>query len=211
MWLAKERRRSRGRGLLSSAHARVMHFAEEGRVMHMAATTKQWTLEELHTLPDDGNKYELVRGELFVTPPPNQGHETILARLTRILDPYVAAHGLGFVYHPRAVIRFEGSEVEPDLMVRQPPPAPDAPWESAPVPILVVEILSGSTRRRDRTQKRNLYMDAGVAEYWLVDPERSTITAVRPGREDHEASGQLTWLPPGVTSPLTFELARVFG
>ncbi len=78
--------------------------------MPMATATKRWTLEELHRLPDDGNKYELVRGDLFVTPPPTDAHETILARLTRLLDPYVAAHGLGFVYRPRAVLRFEGSE-----------------------------------------------------------------------------------------------------
>src|SRR2546430_9950820 len=97
--------------------------------MHMAARAKQWTLREVHSLPDDGNKYELVRGELFVTPPPTDEHETILARLTRLLDPYVAAHGLGFIYHPRAVLRFEGSEVEPDLMVRQPQADPEAPWE----------------------------------------------------------------------------------
>ena len=54
---------------------------------HMPATTKVWTLEELHSLPDDGNKYELIRGELFVTPAPTNDHETISARLTRLLDP----------------------------------------------------------------------------------------------------------------------------
>ncbi|MDB4875265.1 MAG: hypothetical protein JWM41_1711 [Gemmatimonadetes bacterium] len=46
--------------------------------MHMATRTKRWTLEELHSLPDDGNKYELVDGELFVTPAPTPRHETIL-------------------------------------------------------------------------------------------------------------------------------------
>jgi Uma2 family endonuclease len=199
------------RELLSSPHARVAHHAEEGLAMHMATETKRWTLEEVHSLPDDGNKYELVRGELFVTPPPTDGHETISARLTRILDPYVAANGLGFVYRPRAVVRFEGSEVEPDLMVRSPHPDPDASWDTAPIPILVVEILSGSTRRRDRHQKRSLYMDAGVAEYWIVDPETSRITSVRNGREDVVADEHLTWTPRGVASPLTIELGNVFG
>src|SRR6266550_3581132 len=127
---------------VSSAHARVSHNAEEGCVMHMATATKRWTLEELHSLPDDGNKYELVRGELFVTPPPTPGHETTASRLARILEPYVAKQQLGFVYRPRAVVRFEGSEVEPDLMVRQPPAAPNVRWEDMPVPILVAEIIS---------------------------------------------------------------------
>ena len=77
---------------------------------------KWWTLAELHRLPDDGNKYELVRGDLFVAPAPSVVHETILVRLTDILAPFVAANDLGNVFHPRAVVRFKGSEVEPDLM-----------------------------------------------------------------------------------------------
>src|SRR3954464_1486124 len=92
------------RGMPSSAHVRThVHIAEEGFAMHMATKLKRWTLEELHSLPDDGNKYELIHGELFVTPAPSDGHETISARLTRMLDPYVEAQGLGFVYRPRAV------------------------------------------------------------------------------------------------------------
>lgn len=178
--------------------------------MSVATEAKKWTLEEVHSLPDDGNRYELVRGELFVTPPPTDFHETILVRLTRILDPYVAKHGLGFVYHPRAVLRFEGSEVEPDLMVRQPQTDPNADWDQAPIPILVVEILSDSTRRRDQNQKRAYYAGAGVAEYWMVDPARRAITAVRSGQLDLVTGDTLTWLPPGVGEPLSFEVAQVF-
>ena len=71
--------------------------------MHMAnRVQKKWTLEELHSLPDDGNKYELIRGQLFVTPPPTDAHETICARLHRLLDPYVAANGLGLTTSFRA-------------------------------------------------------------------------------------------------------------
>jgi Uma2 family endonuclease len=199
------------RALLSSAHARSPCVAEEDGTMQMAATTKQWTLEELHSLPDDGNKYELVRGELFVTPPPSGGHETILARLTRILEPYVSAQKLGLIYHPRAVLRFEGSEVEPDLMVRQPPESGDIAWEAWPIPILVVEVLSGSTRRRDRLQKRDLYTDADVAEYWIVDPEQRSITVIRPRDPDLVVRDRLTWMPQGASEPLTFDLVEVFG
>jgi Uma2 family endonuclease len=64
-------------------------------------------------LPDDGDKYELVRGELFATPAPSTDHEMMLVRLTRILAPYVEKHGLGYVFHPRTVLRFEDSETEP--------------------------------------------------------------------------------------------------
>ena len=179
--------------------------------MAMATTRKVWTLEEVHSLPDDGNKYELVRGELFVTPPPTDRHETISARLTRLLDPFVAANGLGFVYRPRAVLRFEGSEVEPDLMVRLPHPRPDAGWDSAPIPILVVEIVAGSTRRRDHEQKKALYMDAGVAEYWIIDPSRRTITVVRRGEDDRVERSHVTWKPAGAPSGLTIKVDDVFG
>ena len=75
--------------------------------MAMSMPAKAWTLEELHRLPDDGNKYELIRGELFVTPPPSVDHEELLARLTDVLAEYVKKHDLGRVYHPRAVIRFQ--------------------------------------------------------------------------------------------------------
>ncbi len=178
--------------------------------MAMATATKKWTLEELHSLPDDGNKYELVRGELFVTPPPTDLHETIAAKLARILDPYVARHGLGYVYRPRAVMRFEGSEVEPDLMVRRPQADPGADWDNAPVPTLIVEILSGSTRRRDQNQKRELYLGAGVAEYWMVDPERLTITVVRKDQPSVVAADTLVWLPSGSSEPLTLHLPPLF-
>ena len=179
--------------------------------MPMVTSRKVWTLEELHSLPDDGNKYELVRGELFVTPPPTDEHETILARLSMLLGPFVAANGLGFVYHPRAVLRFQGSEVEPDLMVRQPQPEPGRDWDVAPIPSLVVEVLSGSTRRRDRQEKKDLYMDAGVAEYWIIDPERRTITVVRPSEPDRLERERVIWEPVVGSSSLVVLLADVFG
>jgi Uma2 family endonuclease len=178
--------------------------------MHMATQTKRWTLEEVHSLPDDGNKYELVRGELFVTPAPTPEHETILALLTRVLDPYVAANGLGFIYHPRAVMRFDGSEVEPDLMVRVKEHPAVKDWDTEPTPILVVEVLSKFSRRRDQAQKRELYLDAGVAEYWIVDPERREIRVVRRGAADVVASGELTWSPPGASAPFVMRVAELF-
>jgi Uma2 family endonuclease len=177
--------------------------------MPMVTRTKRWTLEEVHSLPDDGNKYEVVSGELFVTPPPSHEHETILARLSRILDPFVAAHGLGMVYHPRAVMRFEGSEVEPDLMVRQPHPDSGGDWDTAPTPTLIVEVLSGSTRRRDHVQKRELYLEAGVAEYWIVDPEHRSIRVVRAGTEDVVTTDHLTWSPSAARASLVIEIAAI--
>ena len=175
--------------------------------MHMATKTKRWTLEEVHSLPDDGNKYELVRGELFVTPPPSFEHETVIARLSRHLDRYVEANGLGLVYHARSVMRFEGSEVEPDIMVRDRGTSATN-WGNAPVPRLIVEVLSGSTRRRDQLQKRSLYLDAGVEEYWMVDDERRRVTVARPGEPDRSFADVLVWQPRGAEEPLSTRLTE---
>ena len=146
--------------------------------MHiMAINTKRWTLAELHSLPNDGNKYELIDGELFVTPTPAPRHERILGRLTRILEPYVEANAFGCVYHPRSVVRVRDSEVEPDLMVRQEIPKDLTDWAEAPVPILVVEVISEFTRRREHVQKRTFYLDAAIAEYWIVDPDERPFSS----------------------------------
>lgn len=178
--------------------------------MAVSIATKHWTLEELDSLPDDRNTYELIHGELFVTPAPTWDHDTICARLARILDPFVERNGLGLIYRPRAVIQLTDSQVEPDLQVRHAQADRKATWLTAPVPSLVVEVLSPSTRRRDREQKRRFYMELGVAEYWIVDPEGRTITSIRTGREDVVSSGQITWSPSGAAESLTFDVAAAF-
>ena len=178
--------------------------------MHMATVTKHWTIDELHSLPDDGNKYEVVRGELFVTPAPTPTHETVCARLSRILSRYVEREKLGLVYHPRAVLQFEDSEVEPDLMVRREHAGDSSTWSSAPVPSLVVEVFSPTTARRDRNQKRDLYMDAGVGEYWMVDPDTRAFITIRKGRENSVVTGEMTWHPDGARQALVFAVADVF-
>ena len=145
-----------------------------------------------------------------MTPAPSDDHETVLARLSRLLDRYVEANGLGLVYRPRADVRFEGSEVEPDLMVRQPAPGIKNEWERAPRPILIVEVLSPTTRRRDQEQKKKLYLDIGIDEYWMVDPERRRVTVVRPEHADRTVADVLEWRPIGVGEALTIQLDEVF-
>jgi Uma2 family endonuclease len=176
----------------------------------MSMPAKAWTLEELHRLPDDGNKYELIRGELFVTPPPAIDHEEILARLSAILTGYVERHGLGRVYHPRAVIRFEGSEAEPDLMVRVVPLGVHGnAWQELPPPLLVVEALSPTTRRRDLVNKREYYRDAGAGEYWVLDGERREIRVTRGGEPDVVVRDSLVWHAV-VAEPLVLDVQVLF-
>ena len=178
--------------------------------MPMAATAKRWTLDELHRLPDDGNKYEVVFGELYVTPAPTEEHETILARLTALLQPYVHQHQLGAIFHPRAVIRFDGSEVEPDLFVRALRPRTGADWEDAPAPSLVVEVLSPATRRRELTTKREFYLAVGAGDYWIIDPESRTVRSIQAGRVDVVSGRSAEWAPVPQTAPLLLDVAALF-
>lgn len=176
----------------------------------MAQATRQWTREDLARLPDDGNKYEVVRGELFVTPAPGLPHQEVIAALHESLMPYVRSNRLGRIHEARSVIVFEGSEVEPDLFVLPTVSPIPTKWEDAPIPLLVVEVLSPTTHRRDRGAKRRLYLDAGVAEYWIVDAERRSIQVVKPGAADETVTGVLNWLPPGAREPLSLDLPAFF-
>jgi Uma2 family endonuclease len=191
-------------------HAPLCHL-EENPAMHMARKVDafEWTLDELHRLPDDGNKYELVRGELFVTPAPSPAHERLAVVLSDILGDYARAQKIGRVFRPRAVVQFQGSEVEPDIMVRAWTEGPIG-WDSAPVPLLVVEILSNVTRRRDPGPKREFYVDVGVPEYWIVDGDARTIRVIRSPIEDRVVDDVIVWHPTGAAEPLTLNLPRVF-
>ena len=178
--------------------------------MLMALSTSAWTLAELDRLPDDGNTYELLDGELFVTPVPSPAHEQLASVLQAILGPYVRTHRLGHVHTPRAVVRNEGSEVEPDLMVRPATPTLPETWEQMPTPSLVVEILSRTTRRRDQEQKRGFYLRIGVAEYWMVDRWSRSIRVVRRDAPDVVADSVLEWRPDGAPEALRIDVAAFF-
>lgn len=177
-----------------------------------ASRNRRWTLKEVHALPDDQNTYELIDGELFVTPEPSgDRHGTICARLARILTPYVLAQNLGHIYFPRSVFRVGlRVQVEPDLMVRLDNTDPRGAWEKAPLPNLVVEVLSNSTGHYERTTKRNTYLLADIPEYWVVDARARTFTVFNADREPVVVSDQLTWSPARAREPLTFAVAGVF-
>ncbi|MBL0170522.1 MAG: Uma2 family endonuclease [Gemmatimonadaceae bacterium] len=176
----------------------------------MTQTDVVWTLAELDRLPDDGNKYELVDGALFVTPAPSPAHESLGSELHTILDPYVRAQRIGKVFRPRAVVRVDGSEVEPDIMVRPNTPSIPSTWELAPIPLLVVEIASRTTRLRDHAQKREFYLRCGVAQYWIVDGERRTIRVVAPNADDVVVENEMVWQPAGASAALTIDVAAYF-
>lgn len=179
------------------------------RDLHMALSTRAWTLAELDRLPNDGNRYELVDGALFVTPAPSPVHEELVAVLNAILAPYVHAHRLGRVY-TRGEVRSDDSAVEPDLMVRPAMPALPATWAEMPTPLLVVEVLSRTTRQRDERQKRGFYQRIGVGEYWMVDRWSRTIRVVGGDGVDRVEESVLTWHPCGASEALRIDVTAYF-
>jgi Uma2 family endonuclease len=166
-------------------HATVSRIPGAHTAMAMPDTLDRWSLAELNRLPDDGNRYELVHGQLFVTPAPSYAHQCLVDDLAAALFPYVAKHRLGRISFPCGVIRVgTDTEVEPDLVVRPHPTELPLTWEQAPLPLLVIEVLSETTRRRDRVEKRALYRDLHIPDYWIVDGERRIVRVAPSGADD---------------------------
>ncbi len=134
---------------------------------------------DLANTPDDGNRYEILQGNLLVTPAPSPFHQRVSKRLQRQLEAYFEARALGEVFDaPVDVILTFHDVVEPDLVVvSDPKQITKRAIEGAP--LLVVEILSPSTRKRDRTVKARRYAELGIPHYWIVDPDAQRIECYR--------------------------------
>lgn len=173
--------------------------------------TVPWTRERVLALPADGNRYELIDGELLVSPAARPLHQVAIKLLELRLDPYLMQHGLGLAMGLAADLEPQpGQLTQPDLFLL--PPGPRfLRWEEAPVPSLVVEVLSPSTARYDRGLKRRFYQRAGVAEYWVVDVDARVVERWRPGDERPEVIDEvLTWQPDPALPALEIDLAGYF-
>ncbi|HEV2854752.1 MAG TPA: Uma2 family endonuclease [Thermoanaerobaculia bacterium] len=138
----------------------------------------EWTYKDYLRLPEDGNRYEVIWGSLYVSATPFPEHQYSVGKLIRFFDVFVSDSGLGTVLPaPLDILLPKGiaSPIQPDLAVfrKGNEPAPDQAFEG--VPDLVVEVLSPRTRRRDKKLKFIAYEEAGVPEYWLVDPDARTV------------------------------------
>jgi Uma2 family endonuclease len=138
--------------------------------------TERYTYADYTQLPE-GAPYELIHGELVVSPSPSTLHQRILRRLARTLDAFIEQEGRGEILFAPIDVRFsEEDTVQPDLIFivagRR-----DIIGEQAidGAPDLIAEILSPSTAYRDLTTKKRLYEQHGVREYWIVDPEGRTV------------------------------------
>jgi len=179
----------------------------------MPETLQRWTAAQVRELPDDGNRYEVVDGELLMTPAPSFDHQFVVGELFVVLRAYCKSVGLGHSTISPADIELDPATlVQPDVFVvpfhegRRP-----RRWQDIRELLLVVEVLSPSTARADRTVKRRRFQRAGIPEYWIVDVDARLIERWRPGDERPEiVTDQLRWQPQAAAAPFVLDLAAFF-
>lgn len=138
----------------------------------------KWTLEDWQRLPDDSWRYEVINGVLYMTPPPRTRHQRILTVLSAQMWFHAHQHKLGEVISSPCAVQLPNQPVpvQPDILFVRAGRADiigETHVEGAPD--LVVEILSPSNWLYDRREKFTLYQEAGVGEYWIVDPDQQTV------------------------------------
>src|SRR5688500_8381392 len=157
----------------SSAYVRLLPTPSRAYAMGMPAQQTEWTAEEALALPYDGNRYEVLDGELFVSPAPSFSHQFVVQGFVTRLMPYVDQHQLGWVLAAPADLTFSTRRlVQPDIfVVSDTGQGRPREWKDVRRLSLVVEVLSPSTARADRWRKRTIYQSERIPEYWIVDPD----------------------------------------
>ncbi|AEG15724.1 protein of unknown function DUF820 [Desulfofundulus kuznetsovii DSM 6115] len=167
----------------------------------------KFTYEDYLLLPED-RRYEIIGGDLFMTPSPKRAHQKISLNLATILWSFAKAHGLGEVYEaPFDVLFSRHDVVQPDvLFVSRENLSIVGENNIQGAPDLIIEILSPSTAERDLDLKKKLYARHAVKEYWIVDPDARKVTVYLWKDNDYVKIGvygeEDSWQPhllPGLT------------
>ncbi len=180
--------------------------------MGMPAQHTEWTADMAIALPVDGNRYEVLDGELFVTPAPSWDHQRVVFQLARHLDDHVRRHRLGWTMLSPADIVFSPRRlVQPDAFVVPWREVRPRDWHEVKHLLLAVEVLSPSTARADRHRKRLIYQSQSVPEYWIVDLDARLVERWRPdGARPEVLTERLAWQPRGDIEPLVIDLPSFF-
>ena len=181
--------------------------------MRMPTLKRRWTVDDLQELPDDGQRYEVIDGELFVTPSPSYDHQTAVGLLHRRLAEFLARERVGYaLFAPTDVAFSHVRLVQPDVFV-----VPIAngyrprSFDDVKRLLLAAEVLSPSTARHDRVRKRALYRDEGVPEFWIVDLDSRTFERSTPADARVDVlDARVEWRPEGASTPFVVDMARYF-
>jgi len=179
--------------------------------MGMAASV-YYTAEMVRALPEDGNRYETVRGELLVTPAPRMWHQVVVARLRDAFSAHLRRHPEWYLFAAPADVSWAPDVlVQPDLFVVPIEEARTLDWARLRHLELVVEVLSPTTARADRFTKRRLYQEMRVPAYWIVDADERLVEVWTPDEPLPTVErDRVEWLPAGTTEPLVVSLPEVF-
>jgi Uma2 family endonuclease len=187
--------------------------------MAMAAeTTRRWTAREVRELiaanPLSTPRYELVEGDLLVTPSPGAPHQKAITELFAVLIPYLKREPVGVLLTSPSDVELEPEFVtQPDMAV-----VPTDEWrrvmkEGLPIRelLLAIEVLSPSSGRHDRVRKRPHYQ-RHVPDYWIVDLDARLLERWTPGDERPAVLTEtLVWQPRGAATAFTLEIPLFFG
>lgn len=171
-----------------------------------------YTADMVRALPEDGNRYEVVYGELLVTPAPRPWHQIVVHRLSFALELYLRSNPVGVLLTSPADISW-GHDVlvQPDVFIVPPDEACTLTWSRMRTLLLVAEVLSPSSAREDRFLKRLRYREAGVPLYWVVDGDARTVEIWTPSDDFPGLERErLVWHPAGVREPFTLSLEELF-
>lgn len=178
------------------------------------SVTRRFTAADLATMPDDGLRYEVVRGELLVTPAPFPPHQKIVTRLMLLVGQYLGSHGLADQLRtsPADITLGPDTLVQPDLLVADTAMADRTrSWTDVTELFLVIEVLSPSTARADRLLKRLDYQAYGIPQYWIVDGDERQVEVWTPEAQAPDiARDRLVWRHPSLDDECVIDLVRLF-
>ncbi len=155
----------------------------------------EWTYQDYLNLPDDGRRYEIIEGVLYVTNAPDIDHQFTVMEIAFRMKQFVTERGLGYVLTaPFEVHLSETSRpVQPDVLFIKSEvwPAAGAKFFEG-VPALIVEVLSPSTSRVDQSIKFTAYERAGVPEYWIANPKTRSVQVFTLSSGEYAHLGEFT-------------------
>jgi Uma2 family endonuclease len=179
--------------------------------MGMPAHETHWTLEMVRALPEDGKRYEVLDGTLLVSPAPTYRHQKAVGLLYEILAPYTRNTRVGETLLSPADLELAPTRLlQPDLFV-VPADVKAGSWKDITHLLLTAEVISPSSARWDRFDKRTAYQEKDVPEYWVVDLDARAFERWRPDDKRPELLDvELVWHPVATVPPLTIDLVKYF-
>ncbi len=187
------------------------------QTMGMVALDRRWTTADVRALTREDRpwpRYELIAGELLVTPAPRPAHQVAAFELCRLLDDYLklAPYGLALMSPSDIELRPE-TITQPDVFVvpaETPAVGNGLEWSDVRSLLLAIEVLSPSSWRSDRVVKRDFYLASGVLEYWIVDLDARVIERWFPEQQTPELHhDRIVWAP-GAGAGLEINVVEFF-